>query len=752
MINTRDISGQTALHRAAQRGKSTVCGILLDGGADAAIKDSGGLDASAIARLSGHLALARAIADHQAQTSARFATASVPETTPVSRLTAADIARLFTAPERAVEALIAAGRRDAIDARGDTLLHLAARRGAMLACNKLFEAGMAVDACNHEGKTAADSAEAAGHRALAQLLRGKALTPDQPENREAEAPRQFLIEDSQDFGFDFADGTPVDAVTFHAGKGFGDAAGEFIAVPGRVEVRGADDMEGSDFTFGDLDAMEITGEGFASSRALAPAAEGQSFVDVRTRGRKSRKSARLSELVPMSLSDTDCRAWIMEVQSRGWIDPDLIHDLIDLCAGGHVDDIAANATRFLEDCGFSFEEEHFDPLADLDLDDMTDGLMALCNRNPALVGGTAFTLTAKEERSLLQDIRRRTAEAEAAVANDEIARSAIISLGRRLLAGSIAAAEVTRIEFSENDPRAVETFRVHLDDLEILHDDLYAGIQADSWIVTRMTDAVRALCLLPDIIEGLVEAVAAADHGRSMPLIEAALQQRRSIHKFMQRHLPWLRLCAARECRDDEEVEDIFQTAWLGMRRALERFDADRGNRFMTYSSFWMRQSILRARLDTGALVRIPVHRFDEVSGLDAARERLESMGQIVTDAALSARSGLEMHKVRESGRIPRHPVEFDDVNSDADEPHAAFDMVLQGERERIIKDALADFTARQVAIIEGRFGFHGEEEQTLEELGQRFDVTRERIRQVEAKILNILSHHTRLGRIRRFL
>ncbi|MCW1918033.1 sigma-70 family RNA polymerase sigma factor [Rhodobacter sp. KR11] len=765
MIDLRDVSGRTALHRAAQKGKSQVCRILLEGGANAGIRDAGGLDAAALARLSGHPQLAKVIAEHLAQVEAQK-----PRSEMVPPLTSAEIARVLTVPTKTVETLIATGRRDALDARGNTLLHIVAKRGALLACEKLFAAGIATDTANKDGKTAADVAEAAGQVAIAEMLRGKALRFDRPEPPK---PQVIDLPPLEDFDFSFGVVDSDDAETFHTQGGFGEARPVFDWQIGRVVIQGEDAAPVPDLDLGDLGTFEISGEGIVPQprvQALrllddpsqpehrtAPApshhvAQPAAYLEVRTSGRRSRKTSRPSELVPVSLEEADCRAWLGEVIARGQASPELILDLIDLCQGGWDDDLAANVSRFLEDCGFEAENGSFDPLADLDIDEMTDGLMALCNRTPVLVGRQAFALSAHEERRLLAEIRRCTAAAEAAIAADDVSRSAIISLGRGLLAGAIEAFEVTRIEFREADPGAVETFRNHLDDLEILHDDIAAGVVPDTWTQDRMAKAIGSLELLPEIVEGLAEAISSVDRAKALPVVQAVRAQRDAIHAFLGLHLPWVRLQASREAQEGEEVEDVFQNAWMGLRRALVRFDAARGIRFMVYSAFWMRQHITRARRDESALVRIPVHRQEQLALLDAVREELELKGYPVTLQALSSRTGFNgdlLHILNRSLRKPEEPGQ-DAQDFACDE--LGYETVLAQERNLIVSRAMDQLDPRWLAILKGRCGFDDQDEMTLEELGQSMGVTRERIRQIEAKAMDCLAQPSRLGKIRKYL
>lgn len=752
LLDSRDSFGRTALHRAAHRGKATVCRILLDGGANALAKDAAGLDAVALARLAGHRSLAKEIADHLEQQTALAARALPP-------LTPAEIARLLNSTMQAVTALIAAGRLDAVDAKGDTLLHICARSGALLACQKLFEAGIAVDRPNHQGETAADAAEAKGHEVLAQMLRGKSLRFDRPVLKS-----DATFEIDGEFEFDYGDASYEDAEEFHSDKGFSEAQTSVDWITGKVIVVGEDGHTATMPDFSDWGSVEIVADDFvvpvqqvafeAAPRSDVAETAPEDFRQARTRGRKSRRQARPSELGSISLSEADARAWLEEIVAAGWADPSRITDLIDLCTGGHDDDLAANVSHFLQDCGFETSEEGaaYDAVAELDLDEMTGGLMALCNSTPVLAGRGRFNLPADEERRLLEDIRRTSAQAEMAVAADDVSRSAIISLVQGLLAGAFQPHEVTRVEFRESDPEATERYREALTDLEILHDDILAGVVPEDGMIDHMAKAIHEFGLLPEIFEGLAEAIASVDTVSARNVVRAVAAQRSAFHGFLERHLSWARLFAAREALEDEEVEEVFQIAWTGLRRALVRFDPDRGIRFMSYSAFWMRQSLIRERNDRGACVRIPVHRHQRHAVIDAAIDRLEARGVFPSDDLLARETGMSRETITAARRTLRFAEPFQE-DAEADEKaDIAFGRVLQSERARIVSEALSEFNERTVAIIRGRFGFDADEEFTLEELGQQFGVTRERIRQLEEKVLTRLAHPVRLGRIGRYL
>jgi RNA polymerase primary sigma factor len=206
---------------------------------------------------------------------------------------------------------------------------------------------------------------------------------------------------------------------------------------------------------------------------------------------------------------------------------------------------------------------------------------------------------------------------------------------------------------------------------------------------------------------------------------------------------------------EGEELEDVFQVAFMGLQRSTRRFDPERGYRFLIYATYWMRQAIMRWRADEGAAIRIPVHRSEKMAKLDRALDRLDvHISGAVSDEELAAELEWTIDEVKQFRGFPReaeYPASVDDWDSLLPEPEegSGFDDT---ETERIVADALAELPKRQADVIRMRFGIGHESEMTLEEIGQIYDLTRERIRQIEAKGLKSLSHPGRKRRLQELL
>jgi RNA polymerase primary sigma factor len=221
--------------------------------------------------------------------------------------------------------------------------------------------------------------------------------------------------------------------------------------------------------------------------------------------------------------------------------------------------------------------------------------------------------------------------------------------------------------------------------------------------------------------------------------------------ELIRKHLPYVRRFAARNVEQGEDPEEVFQVAFMGLQRSTRRFDPERGYRFLIYATFWMRQAITRWRADEGAAIRIPVHRSEKITKLDCALEKLDvRVDGVISDRELAEELEWTIEEVRQLRVIPRdaeYPETLYDWDNLFPEP-VEVDVFDHAETERIVANALADLLERQADVIRMRFGIGLDSEMTLEEIGQIYGVTRERIRQIEAKGLDKLSHP---GRMRRF-
>jgi RNA polymerase primary sigma factor len=232
-------------------------------------------------------------------------------------------------------------------------------------------------------------------------------------------------------------------------------------------------------------------------------------------------------------------------------------------------------------------------------------------------------------------------------------------------------------------------------------------------------------------------------------------------HKMVSRHLGHVRRFVERFAERGLDPDDLLQEGAIGLLRAVELFDAGRGIRFWTYASWWVRQSIFRALDDKEELIRVPVHVREKMRQLRRMQERSSLRGEGIPSAAeIADRLGISITMVKQllAGDERLFGTEaFDDAALDElerrndrpfDDPYS---QAAQAELTQIVNSMLLDLDPRAERVLRLRFGLGLDEDHTLEEVGQEFGVTRERIRQIEAKSLRKLAHPVRSRALRSY-
>lgn len=289
------------------------------------------------------------------------------------------------------------------------------------------------------------------------------------------------------------------------------------------------------------------------------------------------------------------------------------------------------------------------------------------------------------------------------------------------------------------------------DEVEIIDDvDVLEGVSTEDPVRMYLKEIGNVPLLTTEQEVELAKRVEAGDEEAKKQLTEANLRLVVSIaKKYVGRGMPFL---------------DLIQEGNMGLMKAVDKFDYTKGYKFSTYATWWIRQAITRGIADTGRTIRVPVHMVETINKtLRMTRTLLQELGREPTPEEVAERLNVSVSRVREVLKISRDPVSLDTPIGEEDDSHlgdfieddsalspadsAAFSM-LRAE----LSTALESLTERERQVVKLRFGLEDGRARTLEEVGKEFNVTRERIRQIEAKALRKLRHPSRSKRLKDFL
>ena len=311
-----------------------------------------------------------------------------------------------------------------------------------------------------------------------------------------------------------------------------------------------------------------------------------------------------------------------------------------------------------------------------------------------------------------------------------------------------AALEARGVTVKEEDPDLPPLDEAQIGRLE--HELSAEGVALDDPVKTYLKEIGRVPLLSADEEAELARAAQAGGEEARRRLSEANLRLVVSVAKrYAGRGLPFL---------------DLIQEGNLGLIKAVEKFDYTKGYKFSTYATWWIRQAITRAIADQARTIRIPVHMVETINKvIRVSRQLLQELGHDPSPEEIAAEMDMPVDKVREILKIAQEPVSLETPigeeedshlgdfipDEGASEPSEAASFTLLQEQ---LVDVLSTLTPREEKVLKLRFGIEDGRPRTLEEVGKEFNVTRERIRQIEAKALRKLRHPSRSKKLKDFL
>ncbi|MDD3354532.1 RNA polymerase sigma factor RpoD [Zoogloea sp.] len=312
-------------------------------------------------------------------------------------------------------------------------------------------------------------------------------------------------------------------------------------------------------------------------------------------------------------------------------------------------------------------------------------------------------------------------------------------------------------------PHFIKSFPGHETDLDWLKNEISAGPK-NTAVLMRMQPAVleeqQKLIALEERIGIPLKEL--KDINKQMSTGEA--KARRAKREMTEANLRLVISIAKKYTNRGLQFLDLIQEGNIGLMKAVDKFEYRRGYKFSTYATWWIRQAITRSIADQARTIRIPVHMIETINKMNRiSRQILQETGNEPDPATLAEKMEMPEEKIRKILKISKEPISMETPIGDDDDSHlgdfiednatlAPAEAALYSSLRDATKEVLDSLTPREAKVLRMRFGIEMNTDHTLEEVGKQFDVTRERIRQIEAKALRKLRHPSRSERLRSFL
>jgi RNA polymerase primary sigma factor len=305
----------------------------------------------------------------------------------------------------------------------------------------------------------------------------------------------------------------------------------------------------------------------------------------------------------------------------------------------------------------------------------------------------------------------------------------------------------------------------------------FQGSESDMrWVsrVARKKDVGARINQHKDEIQRLQRSIGIIEEGTGLTTLEikeinrrmsmGEARARRAKKEMVEANLRLVISIAKKYTNRGLQFLDLIQEGNIGLMKAVDKFEYRRGYKFSTYATWWIRQAITRSIADQARTIRIPVHMIETINKLNRiSRQMLQEMGREPTPEELGERMDMPEDKVRKVLKIAKEPISMETPIGDDEDSHlgdfiedttisSPVDSATEEGLTEATREVLGGLTAREAKVLRMRFGIDMNTDHTLEEVGKQFDVTRERIRQIEAKALRKLRHPTRSDYLRSFL